>query len=169
MYELPTKRINLVDVIEEVVRLVEHKMNKKHIHFVNNITCHNVYMIGDENGLKQLFLNLFFNSIEAVHKRGMIELALNVCHKRNIIDVSVSDNGYGVPTEIQEKIFDPFFSTKYGNNNNGLGLTICHHIVESHHGMITCESVPESRTSFNIRFPLLHDALDPSVVKTEPL
>ena len=113
-------------------------------------------MIGDENGLKQLFLNLFVNSIEAVQDGGVIELELNVCHERNIIDISISDNGCGIPGEIQEKIFDPFFSTKDGSNNSGLGLTICHHIVESHHGMITCASDPENRTTFSIRFPLLN-------------
>ena len=157
MHDLPNKKIHLVEVIEEVVSLVEHKMNKKHIHFVNTITCQNVHIIGDENRLKQLFLNLLVNSIEAVQDRGVIELELNVCHERNIIDISISDNGYGVPAEIKERIFDPFFSTKDGNSNTGLGLTICHHIVESHHGIISCLSDPGNMTTFNIRFPLLRD------------
>lgn len=151
---LPNREINLVEVIEEVVLLIHHKMDKKHIHFINNIGCDTALMIGDENGLKQLFLNLLINSVEAVDEGGYIKIDLHVVSEKNIIDIAISDDGCGIPTEIKEKIFDPFFSTKDGANNTGLGLAICHHIVESHNGIISCRSDLENTTTFHIRFPL---------------
>jgi len=66
----------------------------------------------------------------------------------------ISDNGYGIPRDIHERIFQPFFSTKITKRNAGLGLSICQQIVKEHEGEISFESVPGEKTSFSVSFPL---------------
>jgi signal transduction histidine kinase len=67
----------------------------------------------------------------------------------------VTDDGYGIPGDTMKRIFDPFFSTKVGKKNSGLGLSICQHIIESHQGLITCSS--GEKTTFSVRLPLIGD------------
>jgi signal transduction histidine kinase len=108
---------------------------------------------GDENKLKQLFMNLFSNSIEAVGQGGCIEAELAVlADAESCVEITITDNGCGFPPEIAGRIFDPFFSTKKGRKNAGLGLSICQSIVSLHGGMITCTSQPGASTSFRVRF-----------------
>ena len=84
---------------------------------------------------------------------GVIEITVDVHHDDGYVEVSVIDDGYGIPGEVIKKIFDPFFSTKAGKKNTGLGLSICQHIIESHQGIITCSS--DEKTTFNVRLPVL--------------
>jgi len=72
--------------------------------------------------------------------------------EQGYIEVSIRDNGCGIPDKNLEKIFDPFFSTKTEKSNAGLGLSICQHIVELHQGLITCSSHPGKGSVFSLRF-----------------
>lgn len=111
-------------------------------------------IVGDENRLKQLFLNLLLNSIDAVLDGGTVRVRVAASREDRFAEVTVSDNGYGIPAEIQGKIFDPFFSTKVNKKNVGLGLSICQHIAEAHEGIITFTSVPGELTEFKVKLPL---------------
>ncbi|MEL7227893.1 MAG: ATP-binding protein [Cyanobacteria bacterium J06576_12] len=67
----------------------------------------------------------------------------------------MADNGEGIPQEVQDKIFDPFFTSKPVGQGTGLGLTVCYQtIVKAHNGSIDVVSVPEEGTKFRIRLPL---------------
>ncbi|MEW5816907.1 MAG: ATP-binding protein, partial [Spirochaetota bacterium] len=109
---------------------------------------------GNENKLKQLFINLMMNGIEALLDHGILEIILKKDLKKGYAEVSIIDSGYGIPLEIQEEIFTPFFSTKMTKKNTGLGLSICQHIAEAHNGVITFESNPGERTCFTVKLPL---------------
>ena len=109
---------------------------------------------GEENSLKQVFVNLLINSAEAVLEHGRVEIAVKRIEPDDCVEVSVIDDGCGIPPEIIDRIFDPFFSTKAGKKNTGLGLSICQHIVESHEGVITCSS--EENTVMSVRLPIYH-------------
>ena len=128
------KRLNLTAVLDEAVMLVSHKLKDKHIQLFWEESDLDVPVIGDENRLKQVFINLIVNSIEAVMYDGVIAITMDVHHDDGYVEVSVIDDGYGIPGEVMKKIFDPFFSTKAGKKNTGLGLSICQHIIESHQG-----------------------------------
>ncbi len=151
--KLPLKRLNLAVVLDETVMLINHKLREKHIRMLWEPPFPDALVFGDENRLKQVFINLLMNAIEAAMDDGQIELALRLHQEGQYVEVTVIDNGCGIPEELREKIFDPFFSTKAGKKNTGLGLPICQHIIESHQGIITCSSA--ERTIFTVRLPLI--------------
>ena len=148
----PMKPINLIPVIDEVVLLLSHKFKEKNIHLTWEKYDSDVPVFGDENRLKQVFINLLNNSIEAVMYDGTIEITLDLHRDAHYVEVSITDDGYGIPEDVLKRIFDPFFSTKVGKKNTGLGLSICQHIIESHQGLLTCSS--NDNTTFNVRLPI---------------
>jgi two-component system, NtrC family, sensor histidine kinase AtoS len=152
--ELPESRTNLVEVIEEAILLLQHNLSKKNIRLVKEVFVQRVEIVGDENRLKQLFLNLLLNSIDAVLDGGIVLVSLVVYAEDRFVEVTVADNGYGIPADIQGKIFNPFFSTKMNKKNAGLGLSICQRIAEAHDGIITVTSTPGNFTEFKVKLPL---------------
>ena len=159
--KLPMTRTNLIDVLDETILLLNHKFKEKQVNVTWDPDTEDVLILGDENRLKQVFMNLMINSIEAVLHDGQIEITVDV-HRDDgyrddgYVEVGITDDGYGIPEDTLKKIFDPFFTTKAGKKNSGLGLSICQHIIESHQGLLTCSSA--ERTTFSIRFPLLDTA-----------
>jgi signal transduction histidine kinase len=84
---------------------------------------------------------------------GEVSVLHEIDRENGIAEVMIADNGYGIPEDIRKRIFDPFFSTKATKTNTGLGLSICQHIVEAYHGIISCASSP-GRTIFTVSLPL---------------
>jgi two-component system, NtrC family, sensor histidine kinase AtoS len=152
--ELPESRTNLVEVLEEAILLLQHNLSKKNIRLDKKLCDGRVEVVGDENRLKQLFLNLLLNSIDAVLDGGTVRVGLVAHAEDRFAEVTVADNGYGIPADIQSKIFNPFFSTKMNKKNAGLGLSICQHIAEAHDGIITFTSTPGEFTEFKVKLPL---------------
>jgi len=150
--QLPMKQVKIGSILSAVVLLVQHKIIGKNINLIYTEDPVDVYVLGEENRLKQVFINLLKNSIEAVLEGGHITIDLDV-KEEGWVEVSITDNGYGIPADVIDKIFDPFFSTKVGKKNTGLGLSICQHIIESHQGIITCHSAGE--TTMGIRLPII--------------
>ncbi|HUX22438.1 MAG TPA: ATP-binding cassette domain-containing protein, partial [Spirochaetia bacterium] len=138
--ERPGGRVNLVEVVEEALLLLQHNLSTKNISLDKKIPNEAVEISGDENQLKQLFLNLIINSIDAVLDKGLVRVALSVHRSDRFAEVVIADDGYGIPTDVQKNIFNPFFTTKVNKKNTGLGLSICHQIVEAHHGVISFSS-----------------------------
>jgi two-component system, NtrC family, sensor histidine kinase AtoS len=150
----PTREIDLKALLDELLILVSHKLAAKSIEVAKDYVGEEVVIEGFDNKLKQLFLNLISNAIEAVLDHGRIVVRVERDERRRYALVSIIDNGYGIPPEIRDDIFTPFFSTKMTKTNTGLGLSICQHIVELHGGLISFESVPGKETRFEVRLPL---------------
>jgi len=125
----------------------------------------------DRQRLQQAILNLVKNAVESAGEKGKVSISARKympaevpennpdlfpgCHvKTNAVDITVKDNGHGIPSEILPRIFDPFFTTKDVGKGMGLGLFIVHEIIEEHDGCISVNSAPDQGTSFNIRLPL---------------
>jgi two-component system, NtrC family, sensor histidine kinase AtoS len=151
---LDSRRVNLGELLGEVILLLSHKLNQKNIRLSKSFPEAPIQVGGEENKLKQLFINLIMNSIEAVLDHGRIEVAVKSEGEKGYAEVAVADNGYGIPREIQDRIFTPFFSTKMTKTNAGLGLSICQHIAEAHRGVITFTSAPGATTCFTVKLPL---------------
>ncbi len=142
-------------IIADVVLLVDHKVQREvHRPCACRSLQDDLLVYGEENSLKQVFVNLLINSAEAVLEHGTVEIAVKRIEPDDCVEVSIIDDGCGIPPEIMDRIFDPFFSTKAGKKNTGLGLSICQHIVESHDGVITCSS--DESTVMSVRLPIYH-------------
>ncbi len=121
----------------------------------------------DPDGLKQVFINLIKNATEAMAGTGgNIEIRTRrrspvlggkamrgKAGHREYVEILFRDDGPGIDEAIKEKLFDPYISTK-GGFHSGLGLSVVHHTIQSHHGTITCDSAPQEGTVFVIELPV---------------
>ena len=119
---------------------------------------------GDNGLLKQVFLNLIRNGVQAMPDGGELELTTEQSNsafsrngarkdQRRFVTVTISDTGSGVPKEHLMKIFNPFFTTKAIGKGTGLGLEVVKNIINKHNGTIKVESVP-GKTEFEVCLPL---------------
>ncbi len=152
--ELPKKRIRIAVLLEEVLLLLNHSLSQKNIRLEKKTDDYDAEIVGDENRLTQLFINLINNGIEAMLDEGNLEVMIHSEKKEGCVKVIISDNGYGIPGNIHDRVFQPFFSTKINKRNAGLGLSICQQIVKEHEGEISFKSIPGEKTSFCVTFPL---------------
>ncbi len=144
--------VNLDEVIREVVILINHRIKEKDILLACVLDARPIVR-GNANKLKQVFLNMIINAIEAVPKKGKIDIRVEAEKVRGSAVVRFRDNGCGIPEGIRDRIFDPFFSTKTENKNTGLGLSISQHIIETHNGVI--EVASDNGAEFTVRLPLM--------------
>jgi two-component system sensor histidine kinase AtoS len=151
--QLPIRHVDVGRLLEEVVLLVGHRLRDKQITVSRYVPRHPVYVDGLENKLKQLFVNLTANAIEAMLHGGVLKLSVEEDHDTGQVEISISDTGHGIPADLQDDIFKPFFSTKVTKTNTGLGLAVCQHIVDLHDGVITFRSRPGD-TTFNVVLPM---------------
>jgi signal transduction histidine kinase len=122
-------------------------------------------IMADKSSLKQVFINLMKNAFEAMPDGGNLHIRTrHVCSRLGrgfsdigfeypgYVEISISDDGPGIPSEIKTRLFEPYASTKRGNHS-GLGLSIVHNIIQSLKGTISCESEPGDGTTFKISLP----------------
>jgi len=116
----------------------------------------------DKNSLKQVFINLIKNAVEAMPEGGNLHISTrhasnNLLHDINgdsgYVEVLISDDGPGIPNTIKSRLFEPFVTSK-GEGHAGLGLSIVYNIVQELRGTITCESEERRGTSFKIVLPI---------------
>jgi two-component system NtrC family sensor kinase len=111
----------------------------------------------DISKIKQVLLNLLLNALQASHEGGKIEVVSRSVRKQDrgrVLQVVVRDEGEGIPEKIQEQLFDPFFTTKDPGEGIGLGLTICHQVMEEHSGEIKIKSQPGQGTEITLSFTM---------------
>jgi PAS domain S-box-containing protein len=146
-------KIDLVALMRQILSLVDSIAETKKVELRLKVNDEFPVVEGDENELKQLFMNLILNSLEAIHDGGRIEVALNEISDSRL-HIEVSDNGSGIPPDRLNRIFQPFFTTK--KDGTGLGLATCKRIVLDHDGRIWVESDVGSGTHFHVEIPLNH-------------
>ncbi len=111
--------------------------------------------IANKNELKQVFLNILMNSIDAINKKEKPrEIFVQTFTEENFVITEISNNGPIIPNETREIIFEPFYTTK--ELGTGIGLFVCRKIIEKHNGDISCRST-EELTTFVIRLPLVRE------------
>jgi two-component system NtrC family sensor kinase len=143
------------DVVLEVAGMLHHQFSTKGTEFHLKLAEDIPLIPMDMDKMKQVFLNLFMNAFQAINgKKGEIQIGTRHNRKTGTIDIAVSDNGCGIPAEITEKIFDPFFSTKQTGEGTGLGLSVSYGIVSDHGGKITVASSNGRRTRFVVSLPV---------------
>jgi signal transduction histidine kinase len=145
-------RSDVNQVIEEIIPLIQVEARKRDIALETHLQQTPRARL-DPDQMKQVFLNILLNAIEAIKAHGMISITTRDIHKNGsvFVQVEIADTGKGIPKKLVEQIFDPFFTTK--DTGAGLGLAITHQIVEDHHGFIEVESVPKKGTTFFVNIP----------------
>ncbi len=150
----PGREVNLSFTLKETLLLLDHKLAEKGIAIRANVPDEPAIIVGDENRIRQVFFNLLINSIEAVGPDGRIEIELKQNLTRRIVEVAIKDNGAGIDQKVKDLVFEPFFTSKEGRSNTGLGLTICQHIIHAHNGVIYFSSIPWVQTVFTVALPM---------------
>jgi len=132
--------------------MAELEVNPSRITFEQRLTKRLPKIMGDEEKLGQVLLNLIQNAIQAVSSKGEIVLETRSSGPDDMLEVSIIDDGPGIPEDYREKVFDPFFTTRDGGT--GLGLSICNSIVEQHQGDIRIECGEDGGTRVSVRLPV---------------
>ncbi len=104
--------------------------------------------------LKQVFLNLLNNAMDACSEKGGL-ITITTCHDNQKVAIAIQDTGVGIENAIGNMIFEPFFTTKNKEQGMGLGLSICWDIIEHHQGEIRVESERGKGSIFTILLPTI--------------
>jgi signal transduction histidine kinase len=138
------------DVLRETFELLEPMLVGTDVLLELELEPDTLIVLCDSDGLKQVFLNLLENSIEAMKRTGRIRVVSR--RLASSAQIIIEDNGPGIPEELHDKIFDPFFTTK--PEGTGLGLAICRNIIQDHGGTLTIQSPPTGGCAFILSIPL---------------
>lgn len=135
---------NLKMLVDAIYNQIKPTLKEKNIDFINNIP--DLIISADSERLKQVFLNLIINAIDAIGNNGSIKISSLI---NEFVDIYVEDSGGGVPEP--DKLFEPFYTTK--TMGTGLGLFISQNIIEQHKGELKLLSSQPGKTVFQIRLP----------------
>jgi len=147
------QKIDVKEPIASALRFMPFRKEIKIIKEYNPVPP----IMGDKNELERVFINLFNNAYDAMSEKGG-ELHVRLQREDVLVKVEIEDTGVGISKEDLPKIFEPFYTTKFGKikDRMGFGLSICHDIiVNKHRGTITAESTPGKGTKFTIILPAL--------------
>ncbi|WP_457559394.1 ATP-binding protein [Candidatus Harpocratesius sp.] len=181
--------VDIHAILKEVYISFSNFIDKR-INLVLNFYSENVFLVGDPTYFSQIFINLLINARDSISGEGSITIStapipkflsgeilsemINKIKFQNKFklkfdkmydfQISISDTGKGIPLEIQDKIYDPFFTTKKkGKKGTGLGLTIVHNFVSTMGGNINFKSEPTKGTTFKLSFPLISRSIVSSI------
>jgi PAS domain S-box-containing protein len=150
--------INLHRIMDEVIHFSDPIVKQEGITLSVRYAKVEPRVMGDEEMLKQVFLNILLNSIQAMIDGGALDIETIASHEQDEgstgdgnVEIRISDTGVGIPKEDLKRIFDPFFSTR--ERGSGLGLAIVHNIIHVHGGSIDVESREKRGTIFSIVLP----------------
>jgi len=148
--EVKRERYDLTETLEESLALISYQARSRGVEVETKFPPEPVFLNGDRSQIKQLFLNIFLNGIQAMESGGKLTSELLLLENGKVL-VRVTDTGEGIAEENLDRIYDPFFTTKKGGT--GLGLSICYSIVKSHQGEIEIRSRVGQGTTVLITFP----------------
>lgn len=143
---------NVIEIIGAALSLVSRELTEAGIIIEQQLDPDLPAIIGDENQLRQVLLNLFNNARDAMSEGGTLSVRAFPSTLRGdpAVTIEVSDTGGGIPAEVLRNIFNPFFTTK--STGTGLGLPICHRIIEHHRGAILVAN-REQGARFSLQLP----------------
>ncbi len=138
--------------ILHVVELLDYQLRRAQVEVKLELDPAEPVVLADHFQMEQLFLNLMLNAVQAMPGGGVMTLRTRV--RGALVIVEVIDTGTGIPEEIRDRIFEPFFSTREVGEGTGLGLAVSYSIVTAHRGHIEVESTPGEGSTFRVRLPL---------------
>ncbi len=148
------QKIGLAQVLQETLALIEPQLVAKHMVLHQDKIPDEIITTGIPPQLRQLFLNICINAIEAMEsqKNGKLFIAWEMDQENHMVGVSFNDTGKGIDPRFIDKLFDPYCSTK--ETKIGLGLTVCDEIIQQHEGRIDVKSQLGQGSTFTVWLPL---------------
>jgi len=150
-------RPELLDIhrlIDGVVEMLSYQVEVKGVNIARKYSSSVPEVMLDREKMRQVFMNIIVNAIQAVSPGGEIVIESNCNQSQSRIFISVRDNGVGILEEIRGRIFEPFFTTKEPGEGTGLGLSVSYGIVKEHHGDIIVESEVGRGSTFTVSLPM---------------
>ena len=149
--------VDLFECVEEAIHLLSLQKDRTRVHY-NNLMSPDTLVLGDEQKLTQVFINLFSNARDASPSESPIDISAENLGDKVI--VHVRDYGHGIASQDIARLFEPFFTTKPAGQGTGLGLALVYSIVEEHDGQIDVKSPVEDDmgTEFIITLPMANPA-----------
>jgi two-component system NtrC family sensor kinase len=141
-------------LLREVVCFLKYEIQKRSIAVVEDLDFRLPPVIAEGNRMKQIFINLIMNAIQAMDGGGSLLLRSSLFNDR-LISLQIADTGTGIARHALSHIFDPFYTTKENGSGTGLGLFITKKLVESFSGTISVESSEGEGTCFTLTFPAI--------------
>lgn len=138
--------------IRNTVTMLAHKIRKNNVQIVEKFSSDVPQPMLYVSAINQVWTNLIDNAVDALEGVSNPTLEIHTQKDRDFVRISVIDNGPGIPPNIQDKIFDSFFTTKAVGKGTGLGLEMVRQIVSQHNGKVEVSSVP-GRTEFKVCLP----------------
>lgn len=149
-HAMQPKVFQIDKIISDILTLYLPELQLKNIELIQNWNTNNMMIKGDANQIKQVFINIIKNAVEAIEKEGNISVTIEKTAKQ-FCSICFTDDGGGMEKEVVEHIFKPFYTTKA--EGTGLGMMITEKIIQEHEGQITIDSEYGKGTSITIKLP----------------
>jgi two-component system NtrC family sensor kinase len=141
------------EIVRPIECLVAYQLRQRQCSLSVSVVDSLPRVLGSASELQRVLINLVLNAADASGKGGHIFVQAT-SEDGQWLDISVTDDGPGVPVELRERIFEPFFSTKAAGEGTGLGLALSRRIAESHRGELVLEASSRPGTTFSLRLPV---------------
>ena len=147
--------VEINEAIQGMLMVMEKQLELRQIKVLLKLDPKLPRILGDKNRLEQVFINLAMNARDALDDPAVKEkwIRIHSSFENDWVKIDFSDNGCGISKEVQEKIFEPFFSTKGVGQGTGLGLSISYGIIRDYQGKIQVTSKVGAGTTFSLQFP----------------
>lgn len=143
--------ISVSSLFKRIKQLMGTDIKKKEIQFTIQINPESLELTADSALIEQTLINLIINAVDALENINSPKIALNAkLDSRSRTVIQVTDNGPGIDSNVQDRIFIPFFTTK--KKGSGIGLSLCRQIMRMHKGQISIDSNPHKETTVTLRF-----------------
>ncbi len=159
--------IDLNRILDKTLEIIGFQGRLQNVEIVRNYGDGLPAVHGSEGELRQVFIALITNALDAMKERGT--LTLETGFEGDSVVGTVRDTGCGIAPENLMRIFDPFFTTKFETGGTGLGLSVAHKIITNHNGTILVQSEKGRGTTFVVSLPLRNVAVQESQPENEPI
>jgi signal transduction histidine kinase/CheY-like chemotaxis protein len=144
---------------EEAASFLHFRIRERKATLLADLGTAPLPVLADPAQVKQVFLNLILNALDAMEKSPVREVRLTLSIQGGRYAARVADTGEGIRPEILDRIFDPFFTTKPQDKGTGLGLSVCQGIAKAHQGELQVESVPGEGAAFTFLLPCREETI----------
>jgi signal transduction histidine kinase len=154
--DLKLEEVDLRKLLDDAALLAAPDAEQHGVSLVRNLPSQPLPIKVDVDFMKQAILNIVINGVQAMPEGGT--LTVSARREENVVVTEIRDTGGGIPKDVQEKIFELYFTTKKGGS--GIGLAQTYQILQWHYGSVDFDSVDGQGTIFRLRLPLVESGLD---------